>query len=66
MSTDLYSGWVAKPNVELILKQRGVSAQVKYFDKRPTNLEDRGRDCIIDLEEFRKILIEIPTKYSGN
>ena len=66
MSTDLYSGWVAEPNVELILKQRGVSAHVKYFDKRPTNLEERGLDCIIDLEEFRKTLIKIPTKDSEN
>jgi hypothetical protein len=62
MSTDLYSGWVAKPNVELILQQRGSRAIVRYLDVRPAGLDFTGENCIIDLEEFRKILIETPTR----
>jgi len=66
MSTDLYSGWVAKPNVELILQQRGSRAIVQYLDIRPVELDFTRRICIIDLEEFRQILIASPTKYRGN
>ena len=62
MSTDLYSGWVAKPNVELILQQRGSRALVRYLDVRPAVLDFTEENCIIDLEEFRKILIATPTK----
>ena len=62
MSTDLYSGWVAKPNVELILQQRGSRAIVRYLDVRPAVLDFTEGNCIIDLEEFRKILIATPTK----
>lgn len=62
MSTDLYSGWVAKPNVELILQQRGSRAIVQYLDVRPAVLDFTEGNCIIDLEGFRKILIATPAK----
>ena len=56
MSTDLASEWVPKPNVELLLRQRGISAPVAYSTTRPLVGGATETKCIIDLEEFRKLL----------
>jgi len=57
MSTDLASEWVPKPNVELLLRQRGINAPVAYRTTRPLVGEVAETECVIDLEEFRKLLI---------
>lgn len=57
MSTDLASEWVPKPNVELLIRNRGVVAPVKYLELRPAFAKVGAATCIIDLEEFRKSLI---------
>lgn len=56
MSTDLASSWVPKPNVELLLQERGIHAPVSYLEIRPLEGEISMQDCIIDLEVFRGIL----------
>lgn len=56
MSTDLASGWVPKPNLELLLKEREIKASVLYLEIRPLVNGVEGTTCIIDLEEFRKSL----------
>ena len=56
-STDLASSWVPKPNVELLLKLRGVNVSVTYLDVRPPDREVLTASCVIDLEDFRKSLI---------
>jgi len=56
MSTDLASGWVPKPNVELLLKQRKIYVPVVYLEVRPAFKEATTTECVIDLEEFRKLL----------
>jgi hypothetical protein len=56
MSTDLASSWVPKPNVELILMEKGISAPVSYLEIRPRKGEISIQDCTIDLEVFRGIL----------
>ena len=56
MSTDLASGWVPKPNVELLLKQQEINAPVVYLEVRPALKEAATTECVIDLEEFRKLL----------
>ena len=57
MSTDLASEWVPKPNVELLLQQRGINASVVYRATRPLVGEFAATECVIDLEEFRKLLL---------
>ena len=57
MSTDLASGWVPKPNVDLLIDKRGIEASVQYLEIRPMAGELDSTACIIDLEEFRKSLI---------
>ena len=57
MSTDLASGWVPKPNVDLLLKERGIRATAQYLDIRPKDGHKMITGCIIDLEEFRLSLI---------
>lgn len=57
MSTDLASPWVPKPNVELLLKERKIDVPVVYLENRPTRIKVMKTECVIDLEEFRKLLI---------
>ena len=56
MSTDLDSSWVPKPNVELLLRKKGVEGTVRYIELRPVLADLDPAACIIDLEEFRKSL----------
>lgn len=56
MSTDLASGWVPKPNVELLLRRVSINVPVIYIETRPTNMSVNMTDCVIDLEEFRRSL----------
>lgn len=56
MSTDLASPWVPKPNVELLLRQRKINVPVVYLEIRPSNMKVAKTECVIDLEEFRKLL----------
>ena len=56
MSTDLASPWVPKPNVELLLKERKIDVPVVYLEIRPSSIKVVKTECIIDLEEFRKLL----------
>jgi hypothetical protein len=56
MSTDLASSWVPKPNVEALLKLRQINATVFYFESRPISLQSSKTNCIIDLEDYRKVL----------
>lgn len=56
MSTDLASPWVPKPNVELLLKQRKIDVPIVYLEMRPSNIKVAETECVIDLEEFRKLL----------
>jgi len=56
MSTDLASSWVPKPNVEALLKLRQINATVFYFESRPISLQPSKTNCIIDLEDYRKVL----------
>ena len=56
MTTDLASGWVPKPNVELLIEKRGIVAPVQYLGLRPVSAKVSASVCIIDLEEFRKSL----------
>jgi len=58
MSTDLASEWVPKPNVELFLKQRNIVVPVTYLSIRPLETKATATECVIDLEEFRKLLIK--------
>lgn len=58
MSTDLASDWVPKPNVELLLNERNFSVPVTYLDVRPLKVQAVTTECVIDLEEFRKLLIK--------
>jgi len=57
MSTDLASPWVPKPNVEVLLRERRINLPVTYLEVRPPRTEVQKADCVIDLEEFRKLLI---------
>ncbi len=57
-STDLASSWVPKPNVELLLKLRDIKASVTYLENRPLDWETLATSCVIDLEDFRKLLVE--------
>ena len=57
MSTDLASGWVPKPNVDLLLKERGIRTTAQYLEIRPQDGHKLATGCVIDLEEFRKSLI---------
>lgn len=63
MSTDLYASWVTKPNVELLLREQGISAQVKYLETRQTVINAKTNPCLIDLEEFRLLLMANSTRY---
>lgn len=56
MSTDLASGWVPIPNLKLLLEQRSIKASVVYHEVRPKAINSLAQDCLIDLEEFRKLL----------
>lgn len=56
MSTDLASTWVPEPNVQLLLRERKINVPVAYSEVRPPNLDVAKTDCVIDLEEFRKLL----------
>ena len=58
MTTDLASDWVPKPNVELLLKQRNIIVPVTYLSIRPLETKAAAIECVIDLEEFRKLLIK--------
>ena len=58
MTTDLASEWVPKPNVELLLKQRNIAVPVTYLSIRPLETKATATECVIDLEEFRKLLIK--------
>ncbi len=58
MSTDLASSWVPKPNVELLLKQRNIAVPATYLNTRPLDIRASATECVIDLEEFRKLLME--------
>lgn len=57
MATDLASIWVPKSNVELLLKLRKLERPVEYLEMRPSSSELSKTDCVIDLEEYRKLLI---------
>lgn len=56
MSTDLASGWVPKPNVELLLRRVSINVPVIYIETRSPNMSVEITDCVIDLEEFRRSL----------
>lgn len=56
MSTDLASPWVPKPNVETLLRERQIGAPVSYIEVRPSAIIGDEGACIIDLEDFRKVL----------
>ena len=58
MTTDLASDWVPKPNVELLLNQRNIKVPVTYLSTRPLETKAAATECVIDLEEFRKLLIK--------
>lgn len=60
MSTDLASSWVPKPNLELILRQLKINVPVSYLESRPLQSDASGRNCTIDLELFRELLIKSP------
>lgn len=62
MSTDLASGWVPKPNVELLLRQANIEVPVIYVEIRPLNINVTVTDCAIDLEEFRKSLTQASSR----
>lgn len=63
MSTDLYSNWVTEPNVELLLRESGVNSPVKYLENRQATINLTPINCLIDLEEFRQLLVKDPTRY---
>jgi len=63
MSTDLYSNWVTEPNVELLLQKRGIDSPIKYLENRQATINLTTTNCLIDLEEFRQLLLEGPTRY---
>jgi hypothetical protein len=56
MATDLASIWVPKSNVELLLKLRKLDRPVEYLEIRPTTSDLVRTECVIDLEEYRKLL----------
>jgi hypothetical protein len=58
MSTDLASSWVPRPNVELILRQLNINVPVLYLEIRPLQPDTSEKNCTIDLELFRKLLIK--------
>lgn len=62
MSTDLASGWVPKPNVELLLRRINTDVPVEYLATRPLDTKITETECVIDLEEFRELLTHIPPK----
>jgi hypothetical protein len=57
MSTDLASPWVPKANVELLLKERNIRVPVSYIESRPSTIKVLKTQCVIDLEDFRQLLI---------
>lgn len=57
MSTDLASPWVPKANVEVLLRERNTILPVTYLDLRPSKITAQGTECVIDLEEFRQLLL---------
>jgi hypothetical protein len=57
MSTDLASPWVPKANVEVLLKERNIRVPVSYLELRPSTIKVQKTQCVIDLEEFRQLLI---------
>ena len=58
MTTDLASPWVPQPNVALLLRQRNITLPVSYNEKRPASLKIAQGECLIDLEEFRELLLK--------
>lgn len=57
MATDLASIWVPKSNVELLLQLRKLERPIKYLESRPNSTKIPKTQCVIDLEEYRKLLI---------
>lgn len=62
MSTDLASEWVPKANLELLLSQAKIKVPVEYLKTRTMDARATATECIIDLEEFRKLLTYISPK----
>jgi hypothetical protein len=57
LQTDLYGPWVSIPNLRLVLNGKNLDVPITYYEER-TSLsgmsDSRFKDCLIDLEEFRK------------
>lgn len=55
IATDLASIWVPKSNVELLLKLCKLGRPVEYLENRPNSTQVLETQCVIDLEEYRKL-----------
>jgi hypothetical protein len=54
--TDLASGWVPEPNVQILLKQKHLRASTTYLLIRPSKVSSKDGVCLIDLQNYRNLL----------
>ncbi len=61
MQTDLYGPWVSIPNMKVILQEMKINAPILYVEERETVAylsQPSEGECVVDLENFRKKLLD--------